>query len=466
MAKRKAWQRALGGIGEGIGNASQLMLRQQMQDRYDSKIAGRQREAADRQFLEEIGGLVAENKLTPEQGAARLAGRGINVSASSLRTVRPSLTKRLAPLGDEIAKADKPEVVPTDDRLASRGADEGAYLQPDQFLVPDALTDVDDPFAAVSAPELVSLRDQATTRRRALRERPSEKVTAFNPDTLSEETRFVSPYTSGAIQSGPTPQQQGRKTGLAKVEDINTSGQASADQAGREARATGQANQDITNDPLNVKRQVGRASSLARAESNARFPNDLRIAQERAKIEVAQAINKENAINLIESTRASQQLRGFFDKLQALSAKVNTLEGIPGRAVGLMRAGQAMIGDDPDVRQMQQLIAQNLRPLAVLMGVREANVSESETRQALEGIGIKAWTTSTEAANALRNLQEVIDFAPLVAAQANTSAPIGERMAMVSTMSQQRRQAEQRAIQLRQDVYIDPILNTPRKVIK
>ena len=466
MAKRKAWQRALGGLGEGIGNASQLMLRQQMQDRYDEKIAGRQKAAADRQFLETLVGLLAENKLTPDQVVAQAASRAIVVDPSSLNTVRPSLTRRLAPMGDEIAKADKPEMVPNEARLSERGAAEGAYLQPDQFLVPDALTDVGDPFAAVSAPELTSLRDQAATKRRELSERKSEKVEAFNPATLSYETRFVSPNTSGPIQSRPTPTQQGRMTGTAKVEETNIAGESLAEQAAREARATGQANQDIQNDPLNVTRQVGRAFRLSQAESNARFPNDLRIAQERAKIEVAQAVNKENAINLIESTRASQQLRGFFDKLQALSAKVNTLEGIPGRAVGVMRAGQALIGDDPDVRQMQQLIAQNLRPLAVLMGVREANVSESETRQALEGIGIKAWTTSTEAANALRNLQEIIDFAPLVAAQANTSAPIGERMAMVSNMSQQRRQAEQRAIQLRQDVYIDPILNTPRKVIK
>ena len=54
----------------------------------------------------------------------------------------------------------------------------------------------------------------------------------------------------------------------------------------------------------------------------------------------------------------------------------------------------------------------------------------------------------------------------LITARANANAPIGERMAMVTTLTQQRRQAEQDAIRAGFDAYIDPVTQSPRRVIK
>lgn len=466
MAKRKALARALGGLGEGIGNASQLLLRQQMQDRYDAKIAGRQQAAADRQWVEQLNQLVAEGKIDPAQAQTMARTRGIELPTTFLDAVRPTTRKRLgAALDKPIMEAKSPEEVPGDQDIASIATSLGA-VNPNPAPA-FATAGMEPPSGALAGfpAEVVDFSQRAATRRRALESKPTERVEKQDPISGVKSVDFISPY-MGPVAVTPSSAQQGVLEGQKKIGQINTSGVAEAEQAGREATATTQSRLTTENAPENVTGSARREGAIAGARSNATFNNDLRLAQERAKIEVAQAVNKENAINLVESTRAAQQLRQFFDKLHALSLRINTGEGTLGRVGGLTRAGQAMIGNDPDVRQMQQLIAQNLRPLAILTGVREANVSEKETQQALEGIGIKAWTTHTEAVNALRNLDDLIDLAPLVAARANTYASIGDRISMVSELTKQRRASEARAIQLGGDTYIDPITLAPRKVIK
>lgn len=463
MAKRKRWQSALAGLGEGIGNASQLLLRQGMQDRYDAKIAARQTASADRQFTEELNALVAEGKIEPSQAQAMAQSRGITLNSGQMSAVQPTMRKRLgASLDKPLMDAKSPEDVPSLEDIASIGKGQGAFL-PDEMMVPDARTDNPDPLLGASG-ELQEYVGRAETKRKSLMAKPTRRVDVMTP-LGGMESVPTNDY-SGPLTTKPDARTQGGFAGQQKTGELEVSGDALAGQAAKEAAATTQAKLTTENDPANVQGSAIREGALAGAASTARFPNDLKIAQARAKVEVEAAVNKENAINLIESTRASQQMRGFFDKFAELSGRVNTMEGVAGRVVGGMRAAQAAIGDDPDVREMQQLIAQNLRPLAVLMGVREANVSESETKQALAGIGVKPWSTHTEAVRALRNLQDVIDFAPIVAVRANTNAPIGDRMAMVSQMTQQRRTAEQEAIQGGFDQYIDPVTMTPRKVVK
>jgi hypothetical protein len=464
MAKRKGWQRALGGLGIGIANASQYAMQQQNLERQNERILGRQQIMDAQNFIESLTKEVSEG-LPPEQAVARAKLRGINIDPAKLEAVRPTLRKRLGSALDKpIMDATSPESVPTMQDIASIGKAQGASFLPDEFMVEGAQTD--DPLAgAGAAPELRDIVARAETKRRSLMDRPTERAEVQDPISGAKSLQFVSPY-AGPIQTTPTAAQEGTLAGNKDVAENVVSGPSKVAQAAAEARATGQANQDVQNNPANVSGAAKRAGSIATAESNARLPNDIKIAQTRANIELQNATDKASAQNLAESTRAAQQMTAFFNKFKGLSDKINTREGIAGRAVGLMRAGQAMIGDDPDVAQMQQLISQNLRPLAILMGVREANVSESETKQALAGIGIKPWSTHTEAVNALRNLQDLIDLAPIVAARANPYAPIGDRISMASDLTQLRRQAEQDAIAGKYESYIDPVTLTPKKVIK
>lgn len=458
MAKRKRWQAALSGLGEGVANASNVLMRQLSQQRQDQAILARQKAIDDQNFQETLLQKVAEG-LDPAQAEAMARARGVTLDRSLLTQARPTLRRRLEnDLGKPIETAKSMEDILSDDSIRSiaRGYDDALLIGPQE----EGTTD---PFAGF-APEVREFAQRAETRRKGFREQPKEKVEITKPDG-STEARWVSPYSSPVVTK-PDANAQGAIEGTKKVADIGVSGQAQADQSARVTAATEQAKTDVETNPTNVAATARREGSIAGARSNATFGNDLRLAQERAKIDLQNDLNKANAVNLGQSTRAAQQLRGFFDKMTELSGRINTLEGIPGRAVGMLRAGQAAIGDDPDVREMQQLIAANLRPLAVLMGVREANVSESETKQALTAIGIKPWSTHTEAVRALRNLQDTIDLAPVVAANAGTEAGIGERVQMVSQLTKQRRDAEQAAMSGGFEYYIDPIMNVPRKVIR
>lgn len=216
MAQRKRWQSALAGLGKGIGDASELMLRQGMQDRYDEKIAKRQTAAADRQFIEELGKFVTEGG-DPAQAIARAKARNIDLDPAVLQSMRPTLRRRLeSTLGQEITKADKPEMIPDEARMKSLGEAEGAFL-PDRFMVPDAYTDESDPFAAASSPELEDFRTQAQTKRRALENAPTQTVSGTNaqgqPFTqMKSRTDLQQPFVTG-----PTPEAKGS---FAAAEDI------------------------------------------------------------------------------------------------------------------------------------------------------------------------------------------------------------------------------------------------------
>lgn len=264
MAKRRALARALAGLGEGIGNASQLMLRQSMQDRYDQKIADRQTAAADRQFTEALQKAVAEG-LEPSQAVAMAKSRNIDLDPAMLEAVRPTMRKRLgASLDKPIMDAKAPEEVPSLQDIASAGKGQGAFL-PDEFMVADARTDNTDPMLGASG-ELQEYAGRAETKRRSLENALTETVTGVNAAGQPYTQKVSRSSLQQPFVTGPTPAQKGVFAGQETKAKIDTSGGAEAEQAGREATATTTATTDVQNSPKNVNARVDEARKKRSAE--------------------------------------------------------------------------------------------------------------------------------------------------------------------------------------------------------
>lgn len=366
MAKRKAWQRALGGLGEGISNASQMLLRQQIQDKGNENILRRQIEADNRQFTEQLQQAVAENKITPEQAIAQAAGRGITLDKARLSLVRPTARKRLEPtLGKAISDAKSLEDVPSTADVASVGRSEGEFL-PDEFMVPDALTNITDPLLGSSGP-LQEYEVRAETRRRGFREKPTERVEVLTP-TGGTEVQFISPY-AGEVQAKPSAAQQGVFEGDKTKSKLATSGQAEAEQAAREKKATTQAGLDVENAPANVAGSARREGAVAGARSAATTAAEIN-----TKLQNAQKLidfETQKALAQIQVTEKETAAREWSKSVVDASTAANQALPILGQLRLLWQDAQPelerMIAQSPvGPKELMAQIAQGVVPRSML----------------------------------------------------------------------------------------------------
>lgn len=472
MAKRRL-AGAFAGLGQGLTNASDILLRTMMQDRlqerYDRRaaenakaIAAREETAANRRAALALMEKTATGDADPE-GASEMLSLLLGKPIDAAQVPQQSPRRRLEnTIGKSITDAKTPEDVPTDLDIIgvakSRGVND--MLSP-EMLVADATTD--HPFA-VSPPEVRELGARAGVRRRSLD--VPEIVDYEDPITGAKGKRTVSrrdPAMATGVTLGPTSEQAGALAGQRKSVELETSGDAIAAQVGREA----QARQNVELSPEAQQARTAEAVNREVATLKATFPIQLKLATEKAALEVQQSVNKENAANVAAGARAAQQLAPFFDRVSELTKALNTEEsGLLARAKGAVLTAKSYAGSAPKVQELEQLISQNARQLAVAMGVREANVSERETQQALKGIGLSQWSTATERRNALRNLQDLITLGPAVAARVPSNAGIGERMAVAQELTKYRRTAEQEAIAAGAETYLDPVTGGLTKVIK
>ena len=442
------------------------LMQDRLQERYDRRaaenakeIAARQSEADLMDYIETLNKEVAEGG-DPSSAAQRLSMRaGQRVEPSVFEGARPSPQRRMTKaVGEDIAKASSPEMVPTDEMIA--GADQTQGLSIPDFAVEGMDFSGNDPYRLSSS----TARDfgaQAGAKRRALMAKPSKQVTVQNPDG-SEQVDFVSEY-EGPVRTKPDAAGQGVIKGTEKVSELGASGDALASQVEKEAKAR----QKVELSPEAQNARVREAVNKEIATLKATLPIQLDLATRKAAIEVQSAVNKENATNLASGARAAQQLGPFFDRVAELTKSLNTEDsGLMARAQGAVITGKAMAGYAPKVQELEQLIAQNARVLAIAMGVREANVSERETEQALKGIGLSQWSTTTERRNALRNLQDLITLSPAIAARVPSNAGIGERVSLAQQFMRQRRSAEQEAIRAGAASYLDPVTGGITAVIQ
>jgi hypothetical protein len=479
MAQRRGWQRALAGVGEGISNAATFAFRQrqadQQQDRYDARAAANQQAMDERAAAAQVAAAeraidekVATGALDPAQADAmkqRLRGQ----SASS-EAIRPSPRRRVEKaVGEGIDAAKSPGEVDSPESILSKFFAQG--VDPQEHLPPEwsaGLMPADDPYAG-GTPLVREYGARAQTKRRALQEADTDLIDTEDPITGAKGKRRVPKSSSElatGLTTGPTAAQAGALKGAEEVAATEVAGPSRSAQGAAEAGATAAARQAVEMSPEAVSARTREAVNKEVATLKATMPLQLELAGKKAAAEIAQAVNKDNAQQTNAASRAAQELAPFFAKVTDLTKGLNNREGIGARVKGTSKVAASYLGMAPEVTELNQLISQNLRKLAIAQGVREANVSEKETAQALQGIGLYAWSTATERRNALRNLSDMITLGPVVASRAPADATIGERMQLAQSLVQQRRAVEAKAIELGADMYRDPVLGMLVQVIK
>jgi hypothetical protein len=296
MAKRRRGNAVLAGVGEGMGNASNVLLRQVLQDRGADRTDARTRETQklllgrQQQMAETnaVLGLLQEamkdNNLDPDQLDAFISmldtsEEGATPEASTRRRATldrlvPARRRLEGTIGKAIGDAASPEAVPSDQDVIGMAAARGVALPPawSEGMIPAD----NDPFAN-SPIEVRELGERAGVRRRALREKPTETVTGTN-DLGAEFTQMLSPYAlQEPFATSPTSARQGALEGEKTIGKITTSGQVEADQAGKVAGATAKATQDVEMAPgavdARVKEAGRKSAATTAAEINTRIAN-------------------------------------------------------------------------------------------------------------------------------------------------------------------------------------------------
>lgn len=461
----------LSGAGEGLSNISQMLLKAVLQDsmqsRYDKRAhdtalatADRQREGNIDQVLSQLLKEGATNgNVDPNQIAAvsELLGRGADPEA--LERAMPARRRLETNIGKAIGDAKSPEDVPGDLDIISQAKSTGVNdLFPSDYLAENALTD--NPFG--NSPEPVAdMGARAGAKRRALMEKPTQFITQ-QTETGAEQSVPASLY-GGPVSTKPDAMTQGAIKGTEEVGLLGVAGDARAGQKGKEAKAT----QDVELSPEAVDARVNEAARTEAAKMATALPYQMKLAQQKALLDIQSSVDKEHAQNAQSAIAAATNLQPFFSKVSQLTAKINKYEGVMAKGAGAIQRGKQLMGTRPELDELDQVINQYLRPVAIAMGVKEANVSEKETLQALKGLGIgSAMATATNRRTGLRNLYDLMTIAPAVASRTSAETPIGQRMMLAQQLMEQRRAVEASAIKAGVGAYIDPVTNAITPVIK
>jgi len=161
------------------------------------------------------------------------------------------------------------------------------------------------------------------------------------------------------------------------------------------------------------------AEADARNRSNLRFlPQQMEAQfqlwkrQKEAEISITRDVEAAEAYRVSVANMA--QLLPSFHKIVDLASGINTYEGGWSRIYGGIAAGEAAMGLRPDVVLLEQEINKIFRPVAVGLGIREAQVSNFEQELVLRGINISAWNSIEETNNSIQNLYDLITLGPVV----------------------------------------------------
>lgn len=202
MARRRRWgtgARLAHGLGTGLSEAMNLLIRQQMMDRNAKAIADREEahdervfrrqgklaeDAAARETRSNLIGMipdVAADKLTPEALMAMARAQGVDLPSEAVESARPPLRRRLeSTLGADIDKAKTDSDVPDLQTLIGRAkaldprASQGG-------LDTSMLIDPTEPSQALftMAPEVGEYATRAQDRAQTLRQPMTEAIAAL-----------------------------------------------------------------------------------------------------------------------------------------------------------------------------------------------------------------------------------------------------------------------------------------------
>lgn len=227
MAKRKAWQRALSGLGIGMANVGETLARRKtwedQQDRLDARQEAsataqseRQRQDDLRAFERDVRAKVATGDLEPMQAATMLASQGMAVSPEFFEPSRPSPRRRMEKaVGASISGAKLPEDVPDQDRILSAGRREG-LTDPIEWPIPGGQVEIADPYVEFK-PEVREYGDLAKTRRRTLESAPTEKITGTDKTGATFTQMLPKSALADPVRTSPSAAEQGTLEGQKRV---------------------------------------------------------------------------------------------------------------------------------------------------------------------------------------------------------------------------------------------------------
>lgn len=473
MAKRRRkLHRVLEGLGSGLMDAGGMMLRQKLMQDQNAMIADRQEDAAERNQMFEIVKMLADpaKNLDPEVARQFLPD---SVDPSKFM---PSPDRRAATISDEIQKMGLADVHSAEPRVRRRMK---ALNLPEQdpTLQPEGQGTGPGGFPLVTGvkdnPILTSLLGEAKAREEGLqREVPYQAVSGNDPETQVNTTRYVQSNKMGDV--GPLAQErtteaEGARQGGIKAETERISRPETVETKFQETMAG--LRPEVTT--AKAAQEAAVESAKEEARLNTYFQPKFVTARTNEALQKAMADLRVRGMQdqqdwLISSGRAAAQLAPVLQRMAALTKALNTQEGPMARAQGTMQWAEGKAGLNTLVTELDSLVQANLRPLAVLLGVREANVSDRETLQTLKGMGIGVFSTRSERATALRNMRDLITVGPVVAERfiAEPDTPLATRMEYAKQLVATRRQAEQEAIAQGATHFLDPVTNAISEAYK
>jgi uncharacterized protein YdeI (YjbR/CyaY-like superfamily) len=480
------------GVGKGLSDVMSYLLAENSREQQQVRMLNRQSLLSEQNTLQQLTAQaqekVANGEWTPEQAEAMLASRGVTADPGAITSMQPPLARRkvFSEVGDRIGSATTPETVPME--LEIMNAANAAGAPNIRGLIQMASAAGMDPaaFMGETPTEVQSMAQTAGAKRRALRERPTQFVEQQTPEggsvqtpvslyggpvstklTAADRGRLSGVEKMAELVAGPTPEMMGTRKGLEEAAQLNVAGPSRARQAGAEAQAGAQGRFNVEFSPQAQGARINEAAAVATAQARARMPFEMQAMREKAMIDVRTAVDKTHAEQVASAAKAASDLVPFLEEATKLTEGMNTGEGVTQRVLGGFRSAMAMGGMDADVTRLDQLIQQNARRWAVAMGVREANVSESETAGALRGIGLRPGATATERQNALNSLWDLATLGPAVAARVSPQAGIQERMDMAKELAAARNAARAQAVKtVGATQFIDPVTNTLMPVIR
>lgn len=443
-------------------NLSELFLRNAYRDEEHNRIMLRQ--------LEEQ---TAKGELSPVQAETIAAQRRLKVQPGYFEKLQPSVTTRLqgalVPFLDAKDASDVPGPTMTREIFkATRIPYTGELEQ-----------------APVSAPgggELPSraIRPTSTEFNTVLQAR-QEKMRSFEPKKIGAgmnaegaPTEIMGQWNpdvgrhvpTDTLTMGPTSAQAGRAEGEKGFASYMAN-EGSPARVGREIAIANQTEADTRAGKVQTSAQMAGAAEAARQKAALKFAPEREAAAQRALFaDLKTRGDFEAQEKGKEAANAVARVMPIYNELIDVTARINTLGPYAAPVYGTIQKGLNLMGASSDVRDLNQLTAQILRPAAVAAGIREANVTDQDMEVIKQAIGIDVNLTAEQRVTAMRRLGDLLSLGPVVAARLPREASMQDRMDAVKGFGMARRQAEQEAIKAGKLYFTDPATGAQWKVVQ
>lgn len=360
MAQRR-FANAMAGLGAGITNAGDILLRTMMQDRLQSRIderaaknaeaiANRQTEAATTADVQKILDELAQGG-DPESAAARISIRtGRKIDPQALESLRPSPRRRMEKnVGEDITKANTPEQVPDDATIAGIAKTQGLAL-------PEFAYAGMEPTSQAGTPTDPNYRDPYEYAGGIAREFGDRAAARRKSLDVPELVDFTDPLTNAKGKKAVSRRDPAMRAGVVLGPDAEQ-------QAGFDAMAEGakaKARQDVELAPDAINARVGEAGRKSGAEARAKLQAELNAMgmtaqQQSGALQLADDYTKQSSV----FTATKQAVSSISTLAQRIEAARKQGQDSPAAHIGLIFNFMKMQDPGSTVREGEQAMAAN-----------------------------------------------------------------------------------------------------------